>query len=301
MAVPTFFFISGFLFYQKLEKWEWGVWRAKMKSRINTLIVPYLIWNILAFVICTLLAIKTFVPKVWMDAFHNAGGLNLFWATTGSNSPYDFPLWFIRDLIVAVFLSPLLWWLLKYGRLVIVFIVFALYIFKIFPFSDSLSGLSIPFFIFGGYVSSHEFIFIRRLWIRLIVYSLWISLMSAVLFCYGINGVLTGYTTRLLTIVSVFVAFDIAARVQNPKCTEFLSSVSDSSFFIFALHTVVVRDISIRITKLAIPINNHLSATSAYFISSLLTLAICWLLYWILKHNIPAVHNMLNGKIKLIK
>lgn len=30
IAVPTFFLISGYLFFQGLENWNWGIWRAKI-------------------------------------------------------------------------------------------------------------------------------------------------------------------------------------------------------------------------------------------------------------------------------
>ena len=39
IAVPLFFAISGYLFFQKLEAWSWSVWKQKLRSRVRTLLV----------------------------------------------------------------------------------------------------------------------------------------------------------------------------------------------------------------------------------------------------------------------
>lgn len=48
VAVPIFFLISGYLFFVRLEEWDTGIWTGKLKKRIKTLLIPYLIWNIIA-------------------------------------------------------------------------------------------------------------------------------------------------------------------------------------------------------------------------------------------------------------
>lgn len=35
-AVPIFYIISGYLFYQRLQKWDTGIWKQKMKNRVKT-------------------------------------------------------------------------------------------------------------------------------------------------------------------------------------------------------------------------------------------------------------------------
>ena len=50
VAVPTFFFISGYLFYKGLQKWDYGIWKSKMVKRIKTLLVPFVIWNLIALI-----------------------------------------------------------------------------------------------------------------------------------------------------------------------------------------------------------------------------------------------------------
>ena len=47
IAVPTFFVISGYLFFMDLRQWDWQVYGAKLNKRIFTLFIPYLVWNTL--------------------------------------------------------------------------------------------------------------------------------------------------------------------------------------------------------------------------------------------------------------
>lgn len=43
-AVPTFFLISGYLFFTNLQVWDLGLWKTKIYSRIHTVLIPYIIW-----------------------------------------------------------------------------------------------------------------------------------------------------------------------------------------------------------------------------------------------------------------
>lgn len=49
VAVPTFFLMSGYLFFKNLEYWNNQEYVKKMKSRFWTLFIPYLLWNLIAF------------------------------------------------------------------------------------------------------------------------------------------------------------------------------------------------------------------------------------------------------------
>ena len=91
-AVPLFFMISGYLFYRtfKIEKAV-----DKLKSRIKTLVVPYLIWNVIYAVGMILLKHFGFVNSV-----HIENNWKLLLQILNS----DFsPLWFVKYLIVFSF------------------------------------------------------------------------------------------------------------------------------------------------------------------------------------------------------
>lgn len=113
VCVPLFYVISGYLFFRNTpEPMKVQFFIGKWKSRLTSLLVPYLIANCVAFV-CYWLAYKYF-PDM-MSGFFGDGWKNplfVFW--TG---PVNMSLWFIRDLMIAVLVSPLIWLLVRYTRI----------------------------------------------------------------------------------------------------------------------------------------------------------------------------------------
>lgn len=54
-CVPFFFMISGYLFFRTYQS---NKWRDKLESRAKTLLVPYVVWNVLyAIIMITLLKV----------------------------------------------------------------------------------------------------------------------------------------------------------------------------------------------------------------------------------------------------
>lgn len=51
IAVPMFFFISGYYAFYKKDWSQRSVWTAELKKRVKTLLVPYLLWNSLYIII----------------------------------------------------------------------------------------------------------------------------------------------------------------------------------------------------------------------------------------------------------
>lgn len=114
-AVPMFFMISGMLFFRNISCLS-DLWH-KMKKRARTLLVPYLI---AALFLPAVYALMSILP--WTAHFVNSSDsgsvfsfpfadmlMQLYIATPGSTVPVGFHLWFLRDLIVIVALSPVLY------------------------------------------------------------------------------------------------------------------------------------------------------------------------------------------------
>lgn len=117
MAVPCFFFISGYLFFRNVESLSVRLYCDKLRRRVQTLLQPYLLWNLL---ILALYAIGQMAfPSLFSGAntkiadYSVAEWAQAFWCVEGTQSPINPPLWYIRDLMVMVVLSPLLYCLMK--------------------------------------------------------------------------------------------------------------------------------------------------------------------------------------------
>ncbi len=118
IAVPLFYFISGYLFFLKAEKGITAI-LAKMRKRIKTLLVPYLLANTLTFIFYVILNILTQIipPLDKVVNFKVLSWMHLNIVEILHHiycGPIAFQLWFVRDLILIVIISPLIFlWLKK--------------------------------------------------------------------------------------------------------------------------------------------------------------------------------------------
>lgn len=111
VCVPAFFALSGYLFFCNApQKPALGWFGKKYKSRFFTLVIPYLLAVVIAW-ICYFCAMKLAPALVSGEFFADRWKNPLFVFWTG---PINLSLWFIRELIVLVILSPLIWLLVRY-------------------------------------------------------------------------------------------------------------------------------------------------------------------------------------------
>lgn len=113
VCVPLFFVLSGFLYFRNVPKepdvkFFWG----KTRSRVFSLLIPYLIANTVAFV-CYWLAHR-FAPGMISGFFGDNWRNPIYIFCTG---PINMSLWFIRDLIIACLVAPLIWIFVRYTRI----------------------------------------------------------------------------------------------------------------------------------------------------------------------------------------
>lgn len=120
IGVPFFFFISGFLFYYNGKP----NYFLKLKSRFYSLVIPYLLWNLLTILLYYFMQKLPFTEglfsgfhqlvadyswKDFLSAFWDCGDWNL-----GNGKPILTTYWYIRNLIVFVIVSPLIYELNTY-------------------------------------------------------------------------------------------------------------------------------------------------------------------------------------------
>lgn len=108
-AVPLFFIISGFLFFTNFNKvgGTANFFISKIKKRMRTLILPYVIW-------CTLFIAEIFIIGSFIDlntdyfAYCRQGSWWNFLLYVYFK-PAAFHLWFVRDLFIVILCSPIIY------------------------------------------------------------------------------------------------------------------------------------------------------------------------------------------------
>ncbi|MEG1686066.1 MAG: acyltransferase family protein, partial [Bacteroides sp.] len=117
-TVPLLFFFSGFLFFYKSD-FTFSSYGNKIKKRGKTLLIPYLFWNLE--VIFILFLTSLIFPHLMSGAhlliqnYTFVDWINSFYAID-LGRPICMQLWFLRDLMVVMIFSPIIFLLLKYLR-----------------------------------------------------------------------------------------------------------------------------------------------------------------------------------------
>jgi len=122
IAVPLFFAISGFLFFRDFRPGT-DFFITKIKRRVKTLLVPYLLYSLICLVFYYIMHSIPFTARLFraerlLTDYSLAELLSkwLVWPIPGQ-------LWFIRDLFIFVVLSPLIYRLLSRAGLALLLAV----------------------------------------------------------------------------------------------------------------------------------------------------------------------------------
>ena len=234
VAVPVFFIISGYLFFKNVETWNLQIYRQKMLRRVKTLLLPYLIWNLLMAV-----KLRTFSwEMLWV--YNPMAGMQIDWLGSENwmTAPANMPLWFLRDLIVISVLTPIIYILVRRCGLWMIGMLTLLYLSGIGAFAvPGLSMYAVFFFSLGAFLA------IRRMDLLTIMrrYELWAYgatalLMVAMLCTYhtaAFSSLMLGF--RLTGSVT---AFCLMARLLSHTDKRLPSIICDASYFIYLAHYV---------------------------------------------------------------
>lgn len=102
MAVPTFFVISALLYYRRWEP-TWACYAGKLKSRVRSLLVPYVLYNTLFY---GYYIIKIHVLHRPTEKVIPTEPLEALWCIV--RGVPDGVLWYVRDLFLFALVAPLI-------------------------------------------------------------------------------------------------------------------------------------------------------------------------------------------------
>lgn len=318
IAVPAFFLISGYLFFVNLEQWDKDVWLGKMKRRVHTLLIPYLIWNLVGIAytcISPYVGAITEDPGSFLSIFQERGWLRLFWdsnrimeqwnpptvnilgVTMHSGMPANTPLWFIRDLIVINLLSPAIYALVRYTRVYGLCALGILFLLNIGIPVEGFSIIGIFFYSVGAYFAIFSKGIVESFKkVRYVSYLLALALLCALLATFGRSGY-AQYVLRVFQILGVISAFNIAARMVKDGNGR-VSRLADSSFFLYASHIFIISAITFILSKV-IPGTGQLLLAVKYLLAPAITIAICEGVYQIMKKVCPGILSFVCGNRKV--
>lgn len=270
-SMPIYFFIAGYVFFVGIN-FTMDVYERKMKNRFRSLVIPYFVWNIIAFAVKALPLIPIIgVLSAGEDkviALHLANFLEIFWNNAygviqypnvpiieGADTyPIDFPLWFVRDLIIVAITTPMLSLLLrKFKRGFILALGLAWYLLPLTGLGHLYQILTAYFFFsLGAYLSihgrdvAHEFKRVK--WFGYIGYPVAaIALFLYVILTHQQNLIMTqGFGNHLIflknaaVLTGLIFAFNLAMACIRRWQIRVSKNLATASFFIYAAHGAIL-------------------------------------------------------------
>ncbi len=270
MSLALFFTLSGFLFYQNLTR---DNIKRKLLSRIHSLIIPYIVWNVIGFIYYQLLSLFPTLRQYYggeIESFSIGVLLNAIF-----NYKYNGVTWFLKVLIIYTYVMPIFYLTFKNKKIAIAFFIASILVSCYGTLLGNVLLMNLSFYCLGMICGMHyKDLVLSRYDEKSKKYSFYIFVLLMIINLYirevfygdvyygGVSVVII----RLLSIVCVWIFSDVLATKEKPK------RWMDYSFVIYVSHEMVLEPIE-KVILLLLG-NNVIGATIDYIAAPILCLII---------------------------
>lgn len=277
VAVPYFFFVSGF-FFMRYAYIEEGKYWDMIKKKSRTLLIPFIIWN----------CIGSIALRLHNDSF--------VWGTSFLScienlamSNWNGPLWFVRDLMILMFTYPLYgFFYKKWGHPVLLILLFIQMCYFWFPGEvHLLAGEGVFFFFLGGLFQKHSSILEYKMpkIVSLIVFVLWLYLS----FFITTWDPIIHRISIVVGIIAMWFVFDLL-----PSCiSRFCMHITSYSFFVFVSHLYVLKAVKIGVAS-QFP-GNGVVALLTFFFLPIVIISLITFIGFIWSRKLPKIYKICVG------
>ena len=298
LSVPVFFFISGFLFFWH-TKFNYNVYKTKINKRIQTLVIPYIFWNVLHLILYYIIykiysnwvvgvdySFRYITNSLW-------GSFNIDGITT---YPISYQFWFIRDLIIMIIASPLIYYIISHFKIIVAvpFIIWFLNYNIPYVGSAGISSCALLFFTLGAFYSIHNYkLLFQDKRITHLIIILYIIIAICDLFTKELSCNLYIHNSGI--IIGLYMLFNILAGPIQKGIIKNSLLLSSASFFIFAIHEpYILSQIKKIVYKIMLP-KSDMEITFLYFFIAFVTIIISLIIYKILQKMCPSFLKVIVG------
>lgn len=284
-AVPFFFIISGYFFFLKITDFKSIV--KGIKKRARSLLVPYLLW-------CLIFILTVALIGEVIDLNNDYFGLlkqgkfwdfivYVFW------SPAAFHLWYIRDLMIVILISPLIYVTLR--KCPVYTLICGYILFGYFRVTSSISW-AIWWIILGGYFGVRHEQPLLTLPKNLSISCLCLGLLSVGLLLLFRMPFTPEYKytipIMLVCIIGFWTCYDYIHLNVNK-----ILYLTDFTFAIYCMHIPMLNVFK----KIFFPIidDSWLGCLLGYVLSPILTIAIIYCICKFLKYKTFKLYSVLYG------
>lgn len=308
VAVPSFFFFSGYLFFLNINQFNRKTYFSKLKGRTRTLLLPYIVWISLWILFRLLLLLKNhesildyFQLNGWFEFYRLFWDSSIFMTSQQDwlgfsaymTAPYLVPLWYLRDLMVVCVLTPIIYLAIK--RLRASFIVFLAlaYITHIWPIHTGATIIALFWFSFGAFYSIRKIDFVATM-NRMGILSYFITALLILLEVYFDGSQTpTGFVIHPFCVISMFVSLISLSSLIVKKWRPNIL-LSQGSFFVYVSHGVFIPYVVLLVNHI-IPFDSYLLSMLRYFLVPTVTICLSLSMYLFIRQYSKPLLKLLCG------
>jgi len=294
ISVPIFFILSGFLFFYNFHG-DMTSFIKKFTSRIYTLLIPFLFWNIFVLILYTIaqnipLTANFFSGNNLISSYNLTDFINAIFGV--NRLPLAYQFWFIRDLMIIIVFSPVIYFCLKYFSYLILVLLFFSWLLNFWPVMVP-SEEAVMFFYLGAFISLKKYdVFILDNYRVVLLFS-YIVLSMLDYLTYGMHyhfilhkiGLIFGIAVMINLTKNIFHTKNLKKRTI---------AMGSASFFIFAAHEPLLTILRKLLYKFIHP-ENDITILILYFSVPIATIILCYFTYILLKKEFSKVLSWISG------
>lgn len=240
-VVPTFYIMSGYLFFWNINDktcLEW--YYDKLQRRIKKLLIPYVVWNLVTLGLDYTKYLKRSV--CWLPYQEMTVG-DILYRTLFAYQPIDLPLWYVRDLIVLIIMSPVIYYIVSQKTCCV--FIFTISVWYFCGGNILVNPVSVLFFTIGGLlgIKKMDLILFRE---KMHINILFLLTMLLIVFMYlDINFIVS----KIYAILMPFVFFYMISYCISKKW----GALSKYSEIIYYSHYPITLIVSITLVSKILP------------------------------------------------
>lgn len=298
-AVALFFFISGYLFFHE-SAFNAQIYKKKIKNRIHSILIPYLLWNIICFVILFILQntfstfslllhkkIATFTPQDYLYIFWNIQKITEL--SSDQQGPLVGQFWFLQCLFTFTILAPIIYFTIKKTKLFIVLVILLLCLTDKTPSMPGFNVVSLYYFTLGAFFSiSNIKCYTEKIGIYLY------TMVGYIIFYIFRNVMQLEHLKLIDETLLIFTIIGITYHITKGKnISNRALYLCNSCFFVFAIHRYFT-SIGLNIAK-KITFHNSLEALICFLCISSISIVFSVLCYQLMHKVLPKTTRILTG------
>lgn len=295
-AIPIFFITSGFFFF---KKFEYSSYFILLKKRFHTLVIPYFFWSFIVICIFYLLQsceyTKSFFIRRLIADLSNYELLKALIV-----EPKNYPLWFLRDLIILIIISPMIYFFLKKIRHIYLLFLMFLWLF-FYPEVNTALDLYKPniilFFSIGGYLALYrdELLMFKignkTFYILFVTYIaiLFLAIITTIAHQNVTPSIFEVVLHKLIILLGIVTIWFLLDRIKVLN----VFSITNFTFLIYVFHEPLLT--IYKKALLFISGKDALMSLFAYIISPILIIINLLILGYLMKKFIPKISKIILG------